>query len=253
MKTLKAILFTLFAFMPLSAFAQLSGQVGSIPGLPTAGAILATAGPQARADGQAGIQLADREGNTKATAGHADYTEITRRGKVFTLANASYTILAQNASGGAIGTAKPIVGFYNPTGSGVNAMLINEEEWHASGTPGGPLIFNFYCGQNWTSVSSGTVYNNLLSNNTPNGSQMIAQNNQNVNTNPAITSALLVLQPAGGPSTVAIATGTGETGHSKDLRGLIAVPPGCFFGLFSTATGTNDAVSASLSWEEVSQ
>lgn len=251
--TKKFLAVLLLGVAPMSAFAQLSGQVGAVPGLQTAGAIIATAAPQLRPDGTAGIQTADREGNTKGTLGHAEYTESARRGKVFTLANTAYTIVAQNATGGAIGTAKPIVGFYNPTGSGVNAILVNEEEWHTSGTPGGPLIFNFFCGQNWTSVSSGTVYNNLLSNNTPNGSAMIAQNNQNLTTTPAITTAMNVLSTAGGPGAVAIATGAGETGHSKDLKGVIAVPPGCAFGLFSTATGTSDIVSASLSWEEVAQ
>lgn len=252
-KSLIALLLSLFSFS-VPAFAQsISGQVNTIPGVPQALGIVVTAGPQLRADGQASSQLADREGNTKETLGHAEYTEPARRGKIFTLSNAAYTIVAQNATGGAIGTSKPIVGFYNPTGSGVNAILVNEEEWHTSGTPGGPLIFNFFCGQNWTSVSSGTIFSNLLSNNTPNGSAMIAQNNQNLNTNPAITTAMNVLSTAGGPAAVAVATGTGESGHSKDLKGAIVVPPGCAFGLFSTATGTADVVSASLSWEEVSQ
>ncbi len=248
-KTLLAAL--MLASVP--AFAQLSGQINTIPGLPQALSVLPTGGPQNRADGTAGAQLADREGNTKATLGHAEYTEASRRGRVFSLAATAYTIIAANATGGAIGTYKPIVGFYNPLGSGVNAVLINEEEWHTSGTPGGPLVFNYFCGVNWSSAVGGTVQNNLLSALTPNGSQMIAQNNTAVTTNPAITTAVSTFTVAGGPAAVAIATATGETGHSKDLKGLIAVPPGCLFGLSSTATGTNDVVSASLSWEEVAQ
>ena len=252
---MKKSLFVVLSLLAISvpAFAQISGQVGSLPGLPQAGAVLATAAPQYRADGQAGIQIADREGNTKAALGHSEYAEVTRRGKVFTLQNAAYTVVAQNATGGAIGTAKPIVGFYNPTGSGVNALILNSEEWHTSGTPGGPLLANFFCGVNWTSVSSGTIFGNLLSNVTPNGSYMIPQNNQNLNTTPAITTAMNVLETVGGVAAVAIATGAGENGHSKDWKGQIAVPPGCAFGLFSTATGTSDVLSASLTWEEVSQ
>lgn len=244
-------LVAVLGLIPMSAFAQISGQVGSIPGLPTAGAVLATAAPQVRADGQAGIQLADREGNTKAVLGHAEYTESARRGKLFTLSNTAYTIIAANASAGTLGTFKPIVGFYNPLGSGVNAVIVNHKEFHTSGTPGGPLVWNFYCGQNWTTAASGTVYNNLLSNNTPNGSYMIAQNNALPGTNPAISSAMLVFGVAGGPAAAAIATGTGETGTNNDNKGQIVVPPGCVLGLASTATGTSDVVSASITWEEV--
>lgn len=252
-KTVAALLGALMLGMvPMSAHAQFSAQA-TLPGVPQAVSLFPTAAPQNRPDGTGGPQIGDREGNTKAVLGHAEYTESARRGKVFSLAATGYTIIAANATGGAIGTFKPIVGFYNPLGSGVNAVLINEEEWHTSGTPGGPLVFNYFCGVNWNSAVGGTVQNNLLSNLTPNGSSMIAQNNTVVTTNPAITTAVSTFTVAGGPAAVAIATATGETGHSKDLKGAIAVPPGCMVALASTATGTSDVVSASLTWEEVAQ
>ena len=249
-KTVAALLGALMLGMvPMSALAQQAAPAG----VAQAVSLLPAAGPQYKADGAVGPQISDREGNTLATLGHSEYANSGRRGKIFSLAATAYTVIAANASGGAIGTFKPIVGFYNPLGSGVNAILVNEEEWHTSGTPGGPLVFNYFCGQNWNSAVGGTVQNNLLSNLTPNGSSMIAQNNTVVTTNPAITTAVSTFTVAGGPAAVAIATATGETGHSKDLKGAIVVPPGCLFGLASTATGTNDVVSASLSWEEVAQ
>jgi len=250
-KSIVALVVAALGLVSMPAVAQLSGQVGAIPGLQTAGSVIATAAPQVRADGQAGIQLADREGNTKGVLGHAEYTESARRGRLFTLAANAYTIVALNASGGAIGSAKPIVGFYNPNGSGVNAVIVNHKEFHTSGTPGGPLLWNFFCGQNWSSTVSGTIFNNLLSNNTPNGSYMIAQNNTAVGTSPVITTALNVLGVAGGPAAVAVATGTGETGTNNDDKGQIVVPPGCLIALMATATGTSDVVSASITWEEV--
>lgn len=248
---MKKLIAALLTLIPTIAFAQISGQVNTLPGLPQTGGIVATAAPQNRADGTAGIQLADREGNTKEVLGHAEYTEPARRGKLFTLAANAYTIIAANASAGNIATFKPIVGFYNPTGSGVNAVIVNAKEYHTSGTPGGPLIWNFYCGVNWSSAVSGTIYNNLLSNNTPNGSSMIAQNNTFPLTNPGITSAMLALGPVGGPTTGASALGISGTDH--DLKGQIVVPPGCFLGMASTTTGTTDIVSASVTWEEVIQ
>ncbi len=248
-KFLSALVVAALGLSSMPAFAQLSGQINTIPGLPQALSVIPTGGPQNRVDGTAGAQLADREGNTKATLGHAEYTESARRGRLFTLAANAYTIIAANASVGNLGTFKPIVGFYNPTGSGVNAVIVNHKEFHTSGTPGGPLIWNFYCGQNWTTAASGTIYNNLLSNNTPNGSAMIAQNNALPGANPAIGSALLAFGPAGGPTTGASALG--EVGTNNDDKGQIVVQPGCLFGLASTATGSTDIVSASITWEEV--
>ena len=241
------------SLMPSLTFAQSYSSTPAPSGVANAVSLMPTAAPNYRPDGSSGPQLADREGNTKGTLGHAEYTEPARRGKFFTLSAAAYTVIAANASAGAIGTFKPIVGFYNPSGSGVNAVIVNHKEFHTSGTPGGPLIWNFFCGQTWNSAATGTIYNNLLSNLSPNGSNMIAQNNVAVTTNPAITTAMNVLGVAGGPAAVAVATGTGETGTNNDDKGQIVVPPGCLLGLASTATGTSDVVSASITWEEVAQ
>ena len=81
---------------------------------------------------------------------------------------------------------------------------------------------------------------------------MINQNGATVTTNPAITTAMIKFIPAGGEDTTAIGAG-GEAGHVEDDRGEIVVPPGCLFGLASTATGTSQVVSAALTWEEVAQ
>lgn len=235
----------------LVAHAQLSGQVSTVPAIPQAASMLATAAPQQRADGTAGVQIADREGNTKATSGHGLYTESARRGRLFSLAANAYTVIAANATTGAIGTFKPIVGFYNPIGSPVNAVIINHREWSTSGTPGGPFIFNFFCGQNWNSAAGGTIYNNLLSASSQSGSYMVPQNNTVVTTNPAITTAMNAFVPAGGDETTILTTSSGEAGHAEDDQGQIVVPPGCLFAIASTATGTSQIVSASLTWEEV--
>ena len=246
MKTMLAALLLL----PSLAFSQSTG------GLPQAASMVPTAAPQNRADGAIGAQIADREGNTKAALGHAEYTEPARRGKTFTTAVAAYTIIADNARaltfGGAITWPKPIVGFYNPTGSGVNAVLMTADEWNTSGTSAGPWFVDFLCGQNWVSASSGTIYNDLLTGVAGGGSQMIPQNGQNPSTSPASTSTMLDIDVLGGPDTTALSSG-GEAGHSKDLKGRIVVPPGCLVGLFAYGTGTSNVVNASLSWEEVAQ
>lgn len=250
MKNLTALLSLLL--LPSLTFAQVGAALGTPGGLPQAAGVIQTGAPQYRADGATGLQIGDREGNTKEVLGHPEYTEPARRGKMFTLAANAYTIVATNASASPIGNAKPIVGFYNPLGSGVNAVLASARAYHTSGTSGGPLMWNFYCGQNWSPTASGTIYNDLLSNTTPNGSAMIAQNNTQIGTSPVVTSALNVLGVFGGPDNTALSSG-GLAGHYEDLKGQIVVQPGCLIALMSTATGTSDVVSASLSWEEVAQ
>lgn len=250
-KMIAGLFLTLAVALSLTpAMAQISGQV---TGSGLTQQVSLVAAPQNRADGTASGAISDREGNQKVALGHAEYTESTRRGKLFTLAANAYTIIAANVSAGSVGSWKPVVGFYNPIGSGVNAVLVNAKEYHTSGTPGGPLLWNFFCGQNWSSTVSGSIFNDLLSNNTPNGSAMIAQNNTAVGTTPAISSTLNVLGVLSGPPALAVTAGTGEAGADHDLKGQIVVPPGCLIGLAATATGTTDIVSASISWEEVSQ
>lgn len=226
-------------------------QVTTIPGVQQAIPLCYTGAAQKLPDSVPSVQMCDREGNTKVTFAHGLYTEPARRGRLFSLQNLNYTLTAENVSGSNVGTAQPITGFYNPTGSGVNAVIVNHREWTTSGTPGGPFIFNFLCGQNWTSVSSGTIVNDYFSSSNPNGSAMIPQANQNLNTTPAVTTAMNAFVPAGGPTTKAVTASSGEAGHSENDQGQIVVPPGCAFGVFATAAGTSHVVNASLTWEEV--
>lgn len=245
MKTLIAALLAL-ALVPSMAHAQTPPPSGVAPS-----AIIAPAAPpQLRPDGIPGTAIADREANLKVALGHAEYTESARRGKLYTLAASALTITAANASAGAVGVLKPIVGFYNPLGSGVNAVLVNARAFHTSGTSGGPLMWNFLCGKNWTPAAAGSIFNNLLSNVTPNGSAMVAQNSVIALADTVISTAFNVLAPFGGPDNTALGAG-GEAGHYEDLKGQIVVPPGCEIALTATATGTSDVVSASMSWEEV--
>ncbi len=225
-------------------------QQSPTPGVAAFATVTPAAAPQLKPDGTSGPQISDREGNTKVALGHAEYTESARRGKLYTLASTALTVTAAHVSAGAVGTLKPILGFYNPLGSGVNAVLINARAFHTSGTTGGPLMWNFLCGQNWTPAAGGSIFNDLLSNVTPNGSFMVAQNNVIALSNSVITTAFNVLAPFGGPDNTALSSG-GEAGHYEDLKGQIVVPPGCEIALTATATGTSDVVSASMSWEEI--
>lgn len=246
MKKMLALLAVL-SLLPLSSFAQISGQV---TGSGLTQQINLVAPPQNRPDGTASGSTSDREGNTKEALGHPEYTESARRGKMYSLNAAAYTVVAANASAGAIGTFKPIVGFYNPLGSGVNAVITSAKLYSTSGTSGGPFLWNYLCGQAWTPAAGGTIYNNLLSNTTPNGSAMIAQNNVIALSNSVLTTAFIAHSVFGGPDNTVLSSG-GEAGHFEDLKGQIVVPPGCEFGLAATAAGTSHVVNASLTWEEV--
>lgn len=251
---MKSLILAVLVALAVPSFAQVSGQ---ITGSGQTQQINLVSPPANRPDGTASGSTSDREGNTKETLGHAEYTESSRRGKTFSTMVSAYTLIADSAHaltfGGAVTWPKPIVGFYNPSGSGVNAVIMNAEGWHTSGTPAGPFFLDFLCGQNWVSASSGTVYNGLLSGVAQGGSAVIPQNGQNPTTSPANTSTMIDFDLLGGPETTVLTTSSGNAGSSKDLKGRITVPPGCLFGIFAYGAGTSDVVSASLAWEEVAQ
>lgn len=207
-------------------------------------------GPATTADGSIVQSRADKTGAQVVQDAHGRYQEATVRGRVFSLSNVAFTIVAGNASAGALGTIALINGFFNPIGSGVNAVVLVHRGQTTSGVPGGPLVYNYYCGLNITSAATGTIRNGILSNSTA-GSAMVPQANVIIAATPAATPAALVYGLAGGPA--AIAAGAGLYSFVDEVAGSIVVPPGCVFGVAATATGTAQVVSDQLVWEEVAQ
>jgi len=227
----------LLSSLPSAAIAQVAVQANGVAGE-----------SGSASDGQPSPLRQDKSKALVVSQAHGRFTEAARKGHVFHLPKSAYTIVSTNASAGAMGTILLINGFWNPVNSGVAAAILWVDVDSTSGTPGGPLIWNYYCGLNVTSAATGTIYSGVLNNNAG-ASAMVPQAAVALVTTPASTGAMLSNGPAGGPS----AGGALSSGipNRKFIEGGLIVPPGCVAGLASTATGTTHIVSTDIGWEEI--
>ena len=73
---------------------------------------------------------------------HGRYYETNYRGALFSTFYNALTVASTHASPIASGTGTPIIGIYNPAGSGKNVAIVRVQQATTSGTPGGPLLWN---------------------------------------------------------------------------------------------------------------
>lgn len=175
------------------------------------------------------------------------YYDACYNGRLFSQDSDQQTITSAFVTKSALGTVKLINGIYNPVGNTKLAVLRRVSWGSISGTPGGPLMYNFYTGITVNSAATGTIRPRYLT--AAVGSTMLACTNVVITTIGAATNALLELGCAGGPG--AIALGAGNNSIVDELNGSVIVPPGCIFGLTATATGTTHIVQSEMVWEEV--
>lgn len=177
----------------------------------------------------------------------ARFYEQTYRGNLFVLDSGSQTCVAASAAGQAMGTAKFLNGFFNPTNSGKHAVLIGAMIATVSGTPGGPLLYEVTAGAGTiTSASTGTIRSGLIGGAAR--SLMTPQVMVTLTALDANTTALVQIGTAGGNS--AIAAGAGVSSFYDAIDGKIIIPPGYAFGLCDVATGTSHVVQTTLYWME---
>jgi hypothetical protein len=178
----------------------------------------------------------------------APYFEQTYRGNLFILDSGSQTCVAASAAGQAMGTAKFLNGFFNPTNSGKNAVLVGANVATTSGTPGGPLLYEVTAGAGTiTSAATGTIRSGLIGGAAK--SLMTPQVMVTLTALDADTTALVQIGTCGGPA--AIAAGAGVYSCYDFIDGKIIIPPGYAFGICDTATGTSHVVQTTLYWIEV--
>lgn len=188
-------------------------------------------------------------GAQRVADAHARYMQAVLEGRVYYMDSDSVTAAAANTTKGALGTAKFVVGFYNPPSSGKIAIVWRATQATVSGTPAGPLFYNGlpYAGK-ITSAATGTIRNALS--HQASGSAMTAQTGVVLAATPAdTTSVLFQLGQAGGPA--AIAAGAGMYSVIDEVAGYWVVPPGMLFGLCATGAGTSHVLQATLVWEEI--
>jgi hypothetical protein len=151
------------------------------------------------------------------------------------------------------GTAAPIIGLYNPAGSGKNISLMRMTQAYTSGTPTGPLLWNTFASPSSISAVPFTSNTNVIgatvstvSNNAA-GSVARIFNNQTL-TGQSVAGA--AFRTAGGPTSAASVAGQIQT-FTEDFQGDLIVAPGSMIGLCTYANGTSAVFSIYLTWEEL--
>jgi hypothetical protein len=193
------------------------------------------------------IARGGKQGDAIVSELHGKYYEQAVRANTFSLDSDTITLASTTVTKSAMGTAKFINGFYNPTDSGVNAVILSAVLGTVSVTTGGgPFFYNVLTGLTITSASTGTIRRRLVSGAA--ASKMTPQVFVALVASGAPTTALVQLAVMGGNMGAAVAIGTTQT---DDVAGSIIVPPGAIFGLMSAGAGSSHVIQTTLTWEEV--
>jgi len=197
---------------------------------------------------QGAIQAArsDNTGALVTADGHGRYQEAVRQGSVWSLSTAAggVTVAAANVFSASAGS--PIVGIFNPSGSGKNCVILRASTQMASGTAGaGGWVWGYLAANAGITAGGGNGAIN-------NGTLITGGSTAKTFTGSAWTGggAGLLLRFIGGPTTGAGAANANLT-VNEETAGDIIVPPGGAVGIFAAAAGTSPIVMASMTWEEV--
>lgn len=216
-------------------------------------------GPQTASDGTNPILRLGRSAEQVMTQLHGRFYEQALRGNVFTggmaltsISNATFTTATTGA------TATPIIGLYNPTGSGVNAVLLQAQlsvaitALQATGCNG----FAWQMAAAAGPISTGSVpYRAFGLAQAGSGCKVLAGAACT-----GMTGTLAVLRGSslGGGSAVGaaflatqVAMQTVQVSSKEDFDGSIILPPNSVIGLFCGGTPVAHSAFSGLVWEEV--
>lgn len=213
-------------------------------------------GLQNQADGaQLVIARAGRQGDQIVSELHGRFYEQAYRGNLFSNGVTALTALTANTIT-LTATTTPILGIYNPLGSGVNAVIL--QATLASGINNaattGPGAFIWAASTGNTAISTGSAPVNHLtlaaSGSKCKGMAFVALT--------GLTTNLVALEAADFPTptiitTAAVATSiqTPTVVSTQNIDGSFVVPPGGVLALLNTVSTTTVSVTGRLMWEEV--
>jgi hypothetical protein len=210
----------------------------------------------------AGTQVPGRAGNmgeTIISKLHGDFYEANYQGKLFSTGTTAAVALTSTTATatGLTATATPILGIYNPSGSGYNAVILqtvlNTFLNNVTSVAPGAYVWAAAVGQG--AVSTGlTPWNRKTL--TQTGS--VCKGFAGATALTGLAGALTVMtaapfQVASGllTTTVAAATPTPSVGGLEVYNGSLIVPPGGVLALMNTISVTTHSFYGSLLWEEV--
>ena len=203
-----------------------------------------TVGPKTSADGATVPLRSERMSGLVVQPAHGEMYEAASRGNVYTISTAAAGIAVTAAMVVSVASGNAIVGLFNPT-TDTNLHITRAVVVQISGT----AVTGGFC---WGTIASPTGITSKgvtgLNNKTflKGGHKAYAFDGSLPATGAAIT---VPFRYIGGLFPGAITAGNGAT--FEEVEEDLVVGPGCFAGIFYTASGTNSTVTGSLSWEEV--
>lgn len=209
-----------------------------------------------------GTQIAGRSGNMGdliVSKLHGDWYEANYQGKVFSTGTTAAVALASThaTATGLTATATPILGIYNPAGSGYNAVILqavlNTFINNVTSVAPGAYVWVAATGQG--AISTGlTPWNRKTLTQTGSVCKGFAGATAltgMVGSVAAFSAAPFPLASGLLTTTVAAATPTPSVGGLEVYNGGLIVPPGGVFGLMCTLSVSTHSFYGSLLWEEV--
>lgn len=191
-------------------------------------------GVQLVGDGQLIISRAGKQGDQLVSELHARYYEQTYRGNIFSLCTQGTAVTTTAA----LATTWTGLGFANPVGSGVNAVLT---KFGATQFAVGAAATIGVMGGVGTFASTLTPQSRFL------GGGQISKMNGSAG---ATISTPLLIASFGSLGSAATTAYALENGISIDLEGSIVVAPGAFIVSY-TSIVTTTALQFHFAWEEV--
>ena len=173
---------------------------------------------------------------------HGKFYHPAYRGTLFRTFIPALTILSTHASPLAAGTGTPIIGIWNPPASTKNLEIVQVKVATTSGTPGGPILWNWMNNQTISATPAGTYYTGLLSVSTTSVAKLF--------NNTATTGSTAGLPLGIAAAATAVASAGGTFTLTDPVEGTIIVQPGQMIALAATATGTTHIVNAEVVWAE---
>lgn len=215
-------------------------------------------GPIVTSDGAVNPARADKQGATVTTDAHGRFQEAALRGYLFSAGMTLTSISNASFTTGTLGaTCTPIIGLWNPFGSGKNLVLLQarlQMVTTAITTPTGPGGLVWATSVNQSAISTGITPLSRLS---LTASGAVGKGFANT----ALTglSGNLTVQEASGFSTFVNNQSTAETGAGfytshggiEVLDGAFIIPPGGVIALLGTTTPVAISATSSILWEEV--
>lgn len=217
-------------------------------------------GPQTVSDGSTNVIRTGKTGEVIVSDAHARFQEAALRGNLYSGGMTTTSISNVTFTTGTVdATCTPIIGLWNPTGSGKNLVVLQARLQcvitAATATGGGSFVWA--TSLNNTSISTGITPLNRA---TLAASGSVAKVYANTALT-GLTTSLSIREASalqggtnGNYSMVGTAVGFAVSGGSATIDhidGAIIVPPGGVLALLCTTTPVAISAASSILWEEV--